>query len=198
MKLDGNSLDPAVLGTGVPVDPGKHAIDAKAKGKKPFSTTVDVSDRVRTPSVEIPALEAEPEAAAPVNPPGGDKTPEESNTGSTQRIAGIAVMAGGVIGVGIGVVFGLRTSSTWSDAKSHCTGTECDRTGVQLAADAKNAGTVSTITFIAGGALLAGGAALYFTAPSGPPKKESAQALPKPRDVRVGVGAGSVLLSGRF
>jgi hypothetical protein len=195
VKLDGNVLDSAVLGTAVPVDPGKHAIEATAKGKRPFTTTIDVSDRVRTPSVEIPALDVDPDAAkASASAANADKTAPEAKGGSTsgQRIASYVLMGVGVVGVGVGTVFGLKTSSTWSDAKAHCTGLECDRTGVQLATDAKNAGTVSTIAFVAGGALLAGGAVLFFTAPSAASKAGSAH------DTRVGVGLGSVSMQGSF
>jgi hypothetical protein len=196
VKLDGNLLDPAVLGTAVPVDPGKHAIEASAKGKKPFTTTVDVSDRVRTPSVEIPALDVDPEAtkAAAAAQSTDNHPPEEKGSdGSGQRIASYVLMGVGVVGLGVGTVFGLKTSSTWTDAKTHCTGLECDRTGVQLATDAKNAGTISTISFIAGGVLLAGGAALFFTAPTAPPKSGASK-----NDVRVGVGLGSMTVQGRF
>ena len=196
VKLDGKELDPAVLGTAVPVDPGKHAIEASAKGKKPFTTTIDVSDRVRTPSVEIPALDVDPEATKASDAKNADKTaPEEKGgDGSGQRIASYVLMGAGVVGLGVGTVFGLKTSSTWSDAKAHCTGLECDRTGVQLATDAKNAGTISTIAFVAGGALLAGGAILFFTAPKGSAKSSAS------RDVRVGVGVGvgSLSMQGSF
>jgi hypothetical protein len=198
VKLDGNVLDPAVLGTALPVDPGKHAVEASAKGKKTFTTTIDVSDRARSPSIEVPALEIDPEAKTTS---GGGSTvenhpPEEKTSdGSTQRIAGLATMGVGVVGLGIGTIFGLRTSSKWNETKTHCTtALECDRSGVVLGAEAKNAGTVSTISFIAGGVLLAGGAALYFTAPSAAPKAGGAAA----RDVRVGVGLGSVTLKGSF
>jgi hypothetical protein len=192
VKLDGNVLDPTVLGTPVPVDPGKHTIDASAKGKKSFATTVDVSDRARSPSVEIPALESEPDKGASVTPPGGgDKYPppdENKSDGSTQRILGIAGMGLGGAGIIMGSIFGLRASSKWSETKDHCTGIDCDRTGVELAAQAKNAGTVSTISFIAGGVFLVGGAALFFTAPS----------APKKNDVTVGVGLGNLTLRGSF
>ncbi len=197
VKLDGNVLDSAALGTPVPVDPGKHTIDATAKGKKPFNTIIDVTDRARTPSIDIPALDADPDAktnttAPPAEPP---RPPDEkSSDGSTQRILGIAGMGLGGAGVILGSIFGLRTSSKWSEAKDqHCTGTDCDRTGVELAAQAKNAGTVSTISFIAGGVFLAGGAVLFFTAPSGPPR-------PKKTDTTLGLGLGigSVSLGGSF
>lgn len=205
VKLDSNVLDPTVLGTGVPVDPGKHAIEATAKGKKAFKTTVDVSDRARAPSVEIPPLDNDPDAevkggagpTGPVGPPGD----ETSSNGSTQRVLGIVAASVGVVGVGVGTVFGLRTSSKWADAKTHCTGVECDRTGVQLAAEAKNAGTVSTISFIAGAVFLAGGAALYFTAPTGPSKPSSSGSTRGSGSgvtTRIGIGPGSVVVGGTF
>lgn len=209
VKLDGNVLDAAALGTAVPVDPGKHAIEATAKGKKAFTTTVDVSDRARSPSVEIPALDADPEATKSASGSGsgsgsgssGDaKVPEEqTGSGGTQRIVSYVAMGLGGVGVAVGAFFGLRTSSIWNDAKTHCTGLECDRTGVTLATDAKNAGTVSTISFVAGGVLLAGGAVLFFTAPNGSAKPSSSGSAKQsePR-VRVGVGLGSMTLQGRF
>lgn len=202
VKLDGNVLDAAVLGSAVPIDAGKHSIEATAKGKKPFSTTIDVSDRTRSPSVEIPALDPDPSASASGTGAdegnGGNGTEPNDrppSDGSTQRYISYALMGVGVVGVGVGAFFGLRTSSKWSEAQTHCTGVECDRDGVVLATEAKNAGTVSTISFIAGGLLLAGGAALFFTTPKGPPKPTSAIA---PRNVRVGVGLGSVVVGGSF
>ena len=203
VKLDGNVLDAAALGTAVPVDPGKHAIEATAKGKKAFTTTVDVSDRARSPSVEIPALDADPDAAkssgGSSNGAAGDKAGAEAATssGSTQRIVSYVAMGLGGVGLAVGAIFGLRTSSIWNDAKTHCTGLECDRTGVTLATDAKNAGTVSTISFVAGGVLLSGGAVLFFTAPSGGQKSSSTGKQAEPR-LGVGVGLGSMTLQGRF
>ena len=195
VKLDGNVLDAAALGTPVPVDPGKHAIEAAAKGKKSFTTTVDVSDRARSPSVEIPALDVDPDASSPVKSSsggssgkGGQESEEPSSGPSTQRIVSYVALGLGAVGVGVGAIFGLRTSSIWADAKTHCTGIECDRTGVTLATDAKNAGTVSTISFVAGGVLLAGGAILFFTSPSSSSSSK----------VRVGVGPGSLRVEGRF
>ena len=198
VTLDGNALDPAVLGTLLPIDPGKHTIEATAKGKKPFRTTIETSERVKSPAVEIPALEDEPQAK--VEPPPQPKPPDpdkdkdkdkdkEPREGmSTQKILGIAGMSAGVVGVAVGSIFGLRTKSKWDEAlDGHCDQrAECDREGLQLAADAKNAGNISTIAFIAGGVFLVGGAVLFFTAPTSEKK------------VGLGVGPGSLHLGGKF
>ncbi|HEY8074212.1 MAG TPA: hypothetical protein VIF62_08885 [Labilithrix sp.] len=173
VHLDGNAIDPAVLGTPLPVDAGKHTLDATAKGKKTYTTSVDVTERNRAPSVEIPLLEDESQPATPTpgvtpTPKEPDKLPtEETNDGGTQRILGIVAIGVGVVGVGVGTFFGLRTGSQWNDAKAHCSGFDCDATGVDLAGQAQTSGNVSTVAFIVGGVFAAGGLALYFTAPSG-------------------------------
>ncbi|MBX3188781.1 MAG: hypothetical protein KF819_17315 [Labilithrix sp.] len=204
VKLDGNTLDPAALGSPVPIDSGRHVIEASAKGKKTFSTTLEASEKNKSPSVDIPQLENDPDATkvAPTTVASPRETVDEPpSSGSTQRILGIVAIGAGAVGVGLGAFFGLRTSSLWSDAKARCSeapvrsagdvgGLECDQTGVVLATDAQNAGTASTIAFIAGGALLAGGIALYFTAPTGNTSSSTA--------MRVGVGPGSVVVGGRW
>ena len=193
VKLDGNVIDPAALGTPIPVDAGKHTLEATAKGKKPFNTNVEVSEKNKSPSVEVPPLDDAPvekndQAQKPVEPP-----PEKQHGWSTQKTVGLVVAAGGVVGLGVGGFFGLRTSSKWSDSKPHCPNLECDSTGVVLATDAKNAGNIATIATIAGGVLLIGGAVLFITGgDSGKAAKDDKM------PVRVGIGPGSVVLGGTF
>ena len=194
VKLDGTAIDAAALGTPVPVDPGSHTIEATAKGKKPYSSTFEVAEKVRTPSVDIPALQNEPEAARPEAAPAKKEEPSplavSTNNGSLQRTLGIVAVGVGVVGLGVGTVFGLKTSSTWSDAQGHCTAGECDQTGVDLADSAKSSGNIATIAFVAGGVFTLGGLALYFTAPP-----SSARADTR---VRPSIGFGTVSVGGRF
>jgi hypothetical protein len=70
-----------------------------------------------------------------------------------------------VVGVGVGTVFGLSSKSKHDTAEEHCTGTVChDQEGLDAGEDAYTAGTISTVAMIVGGAGLAGGAVLWFTA----------------------------------
>ena len=194
VKLDGNTIDPAALGTPIPVDAGKHTLEASAKGKKTYTTTVEVSEtKNKSPSVEIPQLEDAPPDK--VDPSGKIVEPprERPKAGwTTQKTIGLIVGGAGVVGLGVGGFFGLRTSTQWNDALKHCKDNECDQTGVNSAAQAKSAGNIATIATIAGGALLVGGAVLFFTADSG-----SGFAQNKPT-IRVGVGPGSIVLGGTF
>ena len=200
VKLDGTSLDPAALGSPIPVDAGKHRIEATAAGKKPFTKDIDVNDKAKNPSVDIPPLEDEPKAV--VEPPPGPITEpprEESKAWSTQKTLGAVAAGAGVVGLGVGAFFGIRTSSKWNDAKAHCSGTplDCDQTGVDLGTQAKNSGTIATIALVAGGVFFAGGAILFFTAPKEKEKRASS-IFPSARELRVGVGPGSLMLGGSF
>jgi hypothetical protein len=81
---------------------------------------------------------------------------------------GIVVGSVGLIAVGVGAAFGFVALTKNNDAELHCPASpRCDDPeGVTLTNDAKNAATVSTISFAAGGVLMAAGALLFFTAPS--------------------------------
>ena len=78
-----------------------------------------------------------------------------------------------MLGVTAGTIFGLRAKSIWADAKAHCSTypSACDQAAVNLGQDAKEAGGISTVSFVIGGAGLIGGALLYFTAPKDAPEK---------------------------
>jgi hypothetical protein len=75
-----------------------------------------------------------------------------------------------VASVVVGSIFGLVSISKNNDADKECAPPDrrrCSAAGLEAGNAATTAGNVSTIAFIAGGVLLAGGLTLYFTAPSG-------------------------------
>ena len=199
VKLDGTSIDSAALGSPIPVDAGKHRIEATASGKKPFTKDVEVNEKAKNPSVDIPPLEDEPKPVveAPAPPSPTEPPPEGAKSWSTQKTLGVVAAGVGVVGIGVGAFFGIRTSSKWNDAKGRCSGTplDCDQTGVDLGTQAKNSGTIATIALIAGGVFVAGGAVLFFTAPK---DKRVGSIIPSARELRVGVGPGSLMLGGSF
>src|SRR5262249_10185555 len=117
IKLDGDALSSAALGTALPLDPGAHEIQVGAPGKKPWAQTVNLGPGAVTTRVEVPKLEDEIAAAAPaigaplsqsVPPTGAD---QRGNSGgpSSKRLAGFALGGAGIAGVGLAVFFGVRT-----------------------------------------------------------------------------------------
>jgi hypothetical protein len=79
----------------------------------------------------------------------------------TQRL-GIATGAAGLVGLGAGAFFTFRAVSKNNDSKSGCYGDMCLPSAKQDRLDARSAGNLATIGFIAGGALTAAGVVMYI------------------------------------
>lgn len=138
-------------------------------------------DLVRQATTRITALGTESSTPAQQPDPANEKpaapaTPP-SDSGAPWRVAGIITGLVGVVGVGVGVFEGLGAKSQHDTAvNAGCSKSTCpDEKGAQSERDASSAATISTIGFVAGGALMLGGAAMYFLAPAKP--KDSADAI---------------------
>lgn len=64
IELDGVQLGASSIGVEIPVDPGPHSVSAKAPGREPFSTTVELAEKELKP-VEVTLAEADAAGAAP-------------------------------------------------------------------------------------------------------------------------------------
>jgi tetratricopeptide (TPR) repeat protein len=190
---DGTPVDSAALGAAMPVDPGKHVIEATAKGKQKWSKSIEVAANAARVSVEIPPLQDE--AAATASPSVSVATTADSDAAAhgagAQRTIAIGVGAVGLVGLAVGTVFGLKASSNWSDAKKGCLAppTGCSEDARNLQSDAQNAATLSTVAFAVGAVGAISGAVLWFTAPRSPESETK---------LSLGVGPNGVLLQGGF
>ncbi len=79
------------------------------------------------------------------------------------RTAGFVVGGFGVVGIGVGAFFGLKTLSNKSDSDGYCRGTLCDQTGLDMRDKAKTYATISDVAFGAGVAALAVGTYLVLS-----------------------------------
>lgn len=177
LKLDGEEIGSSVWGTPLPVDPGTHQIEVEAPGKKPWSKQVQVKDEPGTTKLEVPMLEDAPAAPAAPSPkkagPAPAKPVEQQSAGASSGMGhtlGWVSLGVGVIGVGVGSYFGLRTFSKKSDADSHCghaigqsSDTLCDAQGVDLRSQAHTSATISTIGFAVGAVGVGAGIVLLLT-----------------------------------
>jgi hypothetical protein len=174
VSRDGATISHASWGVPIPVDVGAHVVEASAPGFKSFKTSATVSKDGENVEVSVPKLEAEPVAAPPPPPPSKITTttpapPDaDKGTGDGQRTVGFIVGGIGVAGLAVGAITGLMAMGKSSDAKVACPndGGCASRDAVDSSDSAKTLGLVSTIGFAAGGAALAAGAVLIFTAPS--------------------------------
>ncbi len=175
---DGEPVGRPAWGTPIPVDPGTHAVQASAPGRKTWQGQAHVDAAGTKASIEVPALEPDVTAPAPSTSPApatgattappqpaGAEAPSTSSPGSTQRTIGLILGGVGIVGVGVGAAFGFIAKSDNDGVGGNCNQGVCNQQGLDSLDSAHTAATVSTIAFAAGGAALAGGALLYFLAP---------------------------------
>ena len=190
VRRDGITLGHATWGTPAPVDPGEHHVEATAPGHLPWRRTIVVRPGAGAQSVEVGPLEddSKPEVAATTLTSatvGGDDAPSSRDldrpaaaprTGSGQRAVGLATAGVGLVGLGLGTYFGIRTLDQSDAARRACPASPCaDRSAVEKNDQAKSSSLISTMSFAAGGGVFLLGSILFFTAPSA-----SSQARAKP------------------
>jgi hypothetical protein len=204
LKVQRNDADVRreVWNADVPVDPGAYTLRATAPGKKPWSTKIQIPDGPGAQTVTVPPLEDEPVQAPPpsapppvvVVAPPPPATPAPGSPGKTQRIAGGVVTGIGGLSLAIGSVMGLLASSKNGDAKTACPNVPCsDKTGVDASHQAGTFADASTGLFVVGGAAVAAGLIVIFTAPRGrsaPSSEGSAWIAPVLAPGTLGLSAG--------
>jgi hypothetical protein len=185
VQCDGAPVDRSRW-AGFPVDPGQHLLSIAAAGKKDFRTTVTIRADADSVSVMLPKLEDNGQFHPALAP--------EKKKGNTQRTLALVVGGAGVVGLGVGTVFGLISRSKHNEADNYCDGSLCrDPRGLDLKDQAISAGNVSSVAFVAGAVGVGAGAVLWFT---GRPKSPA----PASSSARVALiaGPGSVLVKGTF
>ena len=158
------------LGAARLVDPGQHVVTVSATGRadRTYTLTLKDGDQVEQTldAGDLAAPAPAPVAAAPPAPlaPATAPAPEQppSSVGGTRRTIGFVVGGVGVAGLAAGAVTGLLALGRASTVKQHCTNDACDPEGLDAASQGKWLAPTSTVAFIAGGVLLAGGAYLVF------------------------------------
>jgi hypothetical protein len=184
VTIDGHALTDKLDGTALRVDPGEHAFTFGVIGQPAIVRTFIVKEGEKrrrerivfsgTPDaatglVPIPPLPPALPTQAPDTAPAKSEAASASHRWGTQRVVGLTAGGLGVAGIAVGSVFGLLTFSAVSAQKAACpaSGAACaDR--ASAASDHSSGatdGAVSTVAFIAGGALIVAGVALFFTVP---------------------------------
>jgi serine/threonine-protein kinase len=157
---------------------------------------------VAVPPLEVAAVDATPAPApapapTPTSPPGPPQPPLDTSTGSGQRIAGLVIGGAGVVGLGLSGLFAVLAKGKYNDSLTNCPSSPnvCNSTGVDQRNTALSDGNVSSVTFAAGLALLAGGAIVYFTAPHANSSTPTGNLGVSPL---VGTNVGGALLQGSW
>jgi hypothetical protein len=173
---NGREVPLASLGVAIPVDPGEQRIIASAPGYEPWQQTLVVAPGPGQRALVIPPLEKREASRAAIEKAPAQAEPERS----TQRAVGIVTSVVGLASLLAGGGLGLyaKVEGDRSKQDQFCPSDDhngCTPEGVDLRDRARTAGSASTITFIAGAALLTTGVVLWTTAPSTPERPSQAR-----------------------
>jgi hypothetical protein len=208
VRRDGEPVDRADHNRKAPVDPGAHTITVAATRKKPWQQTVRALEGGAV-EVSVPALEddasaaaspatpdASPPRSAEASPPEAKVAGAGASPGTGQRIGALVVGVVGLGGVAVGSAFGLIAKGQWNDALSHCKGgdpTRCDASGISTGGDASRSATISTVGFVAGGAVIATALVVFLTSPSAKKAPVAVRLAPA-----IGLDGARGVVEGRF
>jgi hypothetical protein len=198
VTMDGDVLADKLDGSALSLDPGAHTFTFEVAGQPSMTKQLVIREGQKdrrevlqfgAPPAQGPVAAATPLAKTSANPAIETSVDQvSSSAGGTQRMMALVAGGVGVIGVGVGTIFGLQSMSKHSDASTKCPGACSDQAGVELWNDARSAGTLSTIGFAVGGVGLATGAILWFTAKT--PSRTTA--------LQADIGPGSVQIRGSW
>jgi hypothetical protein len=159
--LDGVTLTKSAWESPLAIDPGPHAVSAQVPGKKAIEMTFSIADNGETKAVVLGPFidDTPPPAEAP-------RDPLPTSFWSHGNVAAVVTGGVGLVGVGLGAYFGVRTFALKSERDDHCDAQRfCDPRGLELDSSARDSALVSTIAVGVGSALIAVAAFLIVTAP---------------------------------
>jgi hypothetical protein len=184
VSMDGQVLVATLDGQAVAIDAGLHTFHFEGADGTSVDQRVVLNEGEQNHAI-----------AVVLGPPGPSQ--DASRGASATRRSGAWKTVGwvlggvGVVGLGVGTAFGL--TAIGDNNSAHCNANkECQPGPLS---DAKSAAKISDVGFIAGGLLLAGGAALVLFAPSDNAESPGVALRVSPL---VGRGSGGVSLGGSF
>jgi hypothetical protein len=149
VRVDGQPLP---INSVKEMDPGTHTFVARGSGRTvERKLTLASGDRdvvVAFDFNEIPAK-------------------DEPSASEGSWIPGIITLSVGGVGLGIGAVTGAIAAVKASDIKENCVDNHCLTTDAEALSETRTLATVSTVGFIAGGAVAAAGIVLLIVRPGG-------------------------------
>jgi hypothetical protein len=165
VTMDGAPLLDRLDGTAIFVNPGAHHVTFEAPGFRRTETDFEARPRQKTLRVVV-FLDSTRSLSLAATALG--RREEPSNVARPRRNLGLVLAGAGIGGVAVGTIWAIMSKVTYDHAlASECGGDPngCSAKGTADGRTAHRQAAVATVAFVAAGVLLAGGAALYFTAP---------------------------------
>src|SRR4051812_40136232 len=216
VAVDGQPVSSVLLGVPQPMDPGDHTVTATATGFKGAPASVSLKDAgvgsvivkmevdnsVPPPAATPAATPPGAGAVAPTTPSGAPPSDSGANGSNGMRIGSYVGFGVGAVGVVLGTVFVLKSSSNRKDADAAASkleeqcGALCDaespeaKNVANLDDKARSAKTIGIVGYVVGGLGVATGVTLFILSS----KKDE----PKSAFVAPYVGLGALGVRGAF
>jgi hypothetical protein len=163
ITLDGVALNSAVVGDKLPLNPGQHKLVAKAPGRRSFDQGFAVAE---SESRRVPIVLEEDgsarEAAKNDATVGVLSVPDKPATSSPSKVPAIALVAGGVAALGVGVVLFVVAAGKDSEVDDACGGS--DRQTCPASRQEEIEGDVSTVNTLRAASFIVGGVGIASAA----------------------------------
>ncbi len=194
VTIDGAPLADKLDGSSLRVDPGPHVFVFTWEGHPSVTKKLVLAEHDQARREVVVFGKAETPQVESASPATASAALGSGGSGIDRKTVAFAVGGAGVAGVLVGSIFGAVASGKWSAAKSDC-GAGCGPTSPAQGEKntASSDATISTVAFVVGGVLAAGGVVLYLTAPSRTASGTGLQVAPA-----IGVSSGGVLVRGGF
>jgi hypothetical protein len=173
LLVNGAPVPRASWNTQLPVDPGATKIEARAPGKKPWSTSFSLPEGPASKIVNVEKLVDAPFAATP-----SSARTDAQHGSNGQRTVGYVMVAVGAVALAASTFFGYRAYALNKESKGECRAdapNACTPDGVGKREDAKTAAALATIGTVSGGLLVASGITLVATSPAAVPARDEAR-----------------------
>ncbi|MEP7126800.1 MAG: hypothetical protein ABJE95_38070 [Byssovorax sp.] len=201
---DGTTLDSAISGVALPVDPGEHVLRATAPGKIAWESKPVVAQPSKTVEVTVPALEDQPRVAVATITPPDSPAIERRSLVPLVLLGGVAVVTAAFGGIMLGLSGGKANDANAQAASlkgARCVappGTNTNAACTTLVNTAKSADSLHNagVGMFVGAGVLGAAAITYLLLPPRVAKKPSTTGL-RATPV-VGPDGAALLVSGSF
>jgi len=174
VSMDGEPLVDHLEGAAIPVDPGEHTFTFEVAGQPPVNHSFLIVQGKKNRREVMTLLASPPHGPPPVavGPARPEAMPGADSGGTSPSPWKTVAFTTGGVGVAsllVGGIAGGVALSKWNASQSECASpTQCQNhsQSVQDHDSALSLATVSTVTFVIGGAALAGATLLLLLSPS--------------------------------
>lgn len=164
ISRDGSDVPPPAWGVAVPVDPGKHVVEASLDGAVVFHAEVEVGPTADTKTVTVVLGERAAPPPTPSPSPAAIEAPPPST--DTRKVVTWTVGGAGVVALGVGTFLGIRALAEESDSDAGCPAGRCTSAAVDANERAKSLADAATVTIAVGAAAVTVAVILWATQPS--------------------------------